>query len=99
MTIKMDPLISDEFTGMPLKRALSRILEKRNAGVHGIGVYCVYAPVELIRAAAVPISLCAFSNKTVPEAEKVLPPNLCPLIKSSYGFIVTNTCPFRRCLV
>jgi benzoyl-CoA reductase/2-hydroxyglutaryl-CoA dehydratase subunit BcrC/BadD/HgdB len=24
----------------------------------------------------------------------VLPANLCPLIKSSYGFIRTDTCPF-----
>jgi benzoyl-CoA reductase/2-hydroxyglutaryl-CoA dehydratase subunit BcrC/BadD/HgdB len=60
-----------------------------------VGVYCVYAPVELIRAAgAVPITLCAYSNKTISEAEKVLPSNLCPLIKSSYGFITTNSCPF-----
>lgn len=30
----------------------------------------------------------------IPEAEKVLPANLCPLIKSSYGYAVTDTCPF-----
>ena len=28
------------------------------------------------------------------DAETVLPANLCPLIKSSYGFIVEGTCPF-----
>jgi benzoyl-CoA reductase/2-hydroxyglutaryl-CoA dehydratase subunit BcrC/BadD/HgdB len=95
MTTMIEPLINDNYTGFPLKRSLDRILSKRNSGHRGVGVYCVYAPVELIRAAgATPITLCAFSNKTIPDAEKVLPSNLCPLIKSSYGFIATNTCPF-----
>jgi len=89
------PLIDDQYTGLPSKRTLDRILQKRREGKRGIGVYCAYAPVELIRAmGATPITLCAFSNKTIPDAEKVLPSNLCPLIKSSYGFITTNTCPF-----
>ena len=58
-------------------------------------MYCGYAPVELVRAmGAVPVFLCAFSRKTIPEAETVLPANLCPLIKSSFGFIKTDTCPF-----
>jgi benzoyl-CoA reductase/2-hydroxyglutaryl-CoA dehydratase subunit BcrC/BadD/HgdB len=95
METSIEPLISDEYTGFPLKRSLDCILRKRREGRRGVGVYCAFAPVELIRAAgAVPIALCAFSNKTIPEAERVLPSNLCPLIKSSYGFIVTNTCPF-----
>jgi benzoyl-CoA reductase/2-hydroxyglutaryl-CoA dehydratase subunit BcrC/BadD/HgdB len=43
---------------------------------------------------AVPAILCAFSNAPIETAEAVLPANLCPLIKSSYGFIVNGTCPF-----
>ena len=97
MTQPIEPLIEDEYTGFPLKRSLERLLEKRNAGTRGVGVYCTYAPVELIRAAgATPITLCAYANKTIPEAEKVLPSNLCPLIKSSYGFITSDTCPFFK---
>jgi benzoyl-CoA reductase/2-hydroxyglutaryl-CoA dehydratase subunit BcrC/BadD/HgdB len=42
----------------------------------------------------IPISLCAFSNDTIAAAEAVLPANLCPLIKSSYGFILKDVCPF-----
>jgi benzoyl-CoA reductase/2-hydroxyglutaryl-CoA dehydratase subunit BcrC/BadD/HgdB len=42
----------------------------------------------------VPATLCAFSNGTIEAAETVLPANLCPLIKSSYGFIIKDTCPF-----
>lgn len=60
-----------------------------------IGMYCGYAPVELVRAmGAVPVFLCAFSRNTIPAAEEVLPSNLCPLIKSSFGFIKTDSCPF-----
>jgi len=43
---------------------------------------------------AVPVFLCAFSRRTIPEAETILPANLCPLIKSSFGFIKTDSCPF-----
>ncbi len=34
------------------------------------------------------------SDETIAEAEKELPRNLCPLIKSSYGFAKTDKCPF-----
>jgi benzoyl-CoA reductase/2-hydroxyglutaryl-CoA dehydratase subunit BcrC/BadD/HgdB len=42
----------------------------------------------------VSVSLCSTSDETIPEAEKELPSNLCPLIKSSYGFAVTDKCPY-----
>ncbi len=89
------PLIDDEFAGEPSKRALQYVQDKRNQGYPVVGIYCGYAPLEMIKAmkAAVAV-LCAFSNKTIAAAENVLPANLCPLIKSSYGFIITDTCPF-----
>ena len=34
------------------------------------------------------------TDETIPDAEKDLPRNLCPLIKSSYGFAKTDKCPF-----
>jgi benzoyl-CoA reductase/2-hydroxyglutaryl-CoA dehydratase subunit BcrC/BadD/HgdB len=59
------------------------------------GVYCIFAPVELIRAAgAIPVGLCGTRDTPIRAAEAVLPSNLCPLIKSSYGFAITGTCPF-----
>ncbi|MCX5828489.1 MAG: double-cubane-cluster-containing anaerobic reductase [Deltaproteobacteria bacterium] len=89
------PLIEDEFVGEAAKRALQYIQTKRSAGMPVAGIYCGYAPMEVIRAVgAVPAILCAFANKTIAAAEAVLPANLCPLIKSSYGFIITDTCPF-----
>jgi benzoyl-CoA reductase/2-hydroxyglutaryl-CoA dehydratase subunit BcrC/BadD/HgdB len=45
-------------------------------------------------AGVVYVGLCSTSDETIPEAEKVLPPNLCPLIKASYGFAVADKCPY-----
>ncbi len=91
-----DPLIEDEYTDEPpAKRLLAYLQNKREQGAGIVGIYCGYAPTEVIRALdLVPASLCAFSNATIGAAESVLPANLCPLIKSSYGFIMTDTCPF-----
>ena len=33
-------------------------------------------------------------EETIPDAEKHLPRNICPLIKSSYGFGITEKCPY-----
>jgi len=60
-----------------------------------VGTFCTYTPTELILAAgAVPVGLCGVSDEPIPFAEKILPKNLCPLIKSSYGFAVSDTCPY-----
>lgn len=60
-----------------------------------IGVFCTYFPQEIALAmGAATVSLCASSDETISEAEKDLPRNLCPLIKSSYGFGKTDKCPY-----
>ena len=93
---RVDALIDDEYTGEPAsKRLLAHLLRQRERGARIVGIYCAYAPVEVIRALdLVPVSLCAFSHATIEAAEAVLPANLCPLIKSSYGFILKDACPF-----
>ena len=59
------------------------------------GMYCLYSPTEVVVAAgAIPVPLCGTRLDPIPAAERVLPRNLCPLIKSSYGFAVTDTCPY-----
>lgn len=93
--IEITPLFDDEFTDFPLKRALGEVVKRREAGSKVVGAYCSYAPVELIWAmGGVPAILCAFSNVPIAKAEETLPANLCPLIKSSFGFIELKTCPF-----
>ncbi|HEY1405984.1 MAG TPA: double-cubane-cluster-containing anaerobic reductase, partial [Spirochaetota bacterium] len=90
-----ETLFNDQFAGEATKRALSYIQSQRELGKKVAGIYCGYAPLELLYAMdLVPAVLCAFSNATIETAETTLPANLCPLIKSSYGFIVKDTCPF-----
>jgi benzoyl-CoA reductase/2-hydroxyglutaryl-CoA dehydratase subunit BcrC/BadD/HgdB len=70
-------------------------VRQREAGKKIVGIYCAFTPPEIIAAAgAIPVSLCAGSQKPVTDAEKHLPRNLCPLIKASYGFALTDTCPY-----
>ncbi|MBU3133931.1 2-hydroxyacyl-CoA dehydratase family protein [Clostridium gasigenes] len=60
-----------------------------------VGTFCTYMPQEIVMAAgAVVVSLCSTSDETIGEAEIDLPRNLCPLIKSSYGFGKTDKCPY-----
>ncbi|MBF0200178.1 MAG: 2-hydroxyacyl-CoA dehydratase [Desulfamplus sp.] len=69
----------------------------KEKGNHAIGFYCLYAPTELAVAAdAIPLPLCGTRQAPIEAAEEVLPRNLCPLIKSSYGFAATDTCPFFK---
>lgn len=64
-------------------------------GKSAIGFYCVFTPTELAVAAnAIPLPLCGTRNDPIAKAEETLPRNLCPLIKSSFGFAVSKTCPF-----
>jgi benzoyl-CoA reductase/2-hydroxyglutaryl-CoA dehydratase subunit BcrC/BadD/HgdB len=77
------------------ERSVIALKESKETGTRVVGTYCQYSPAELIVAAgAIPVSLCGTSQTPIPAAERVLPRNLCPLIKSSYGFAVTDTCPF-----
>lgn len=60
-----------------------------------VGIMCEFTPRELILAAgAVPVCLCGGSAATIPAAEQFLPPNLCPLIKSTFGYHVNASNPF-----
>ncbi len=59
------------------------------------GTFCAFTPHELLDAAGFyAVSLCGMSPETIPAAETQLPKNLCPLIKSSYGFYLTDKCPY-----
>ncbi|MEN6389049.1 MAG: double-cubane-cluster-containing anaerobic reductase [Syntrophomonas sp.] len=74
---------------------LMRIKEAKDDGRKVVGIYCTYCPQELVLAAgAIPVGLCGTSEAPVSAAEETLPRNLCPLIKSSFGFAITDTCPF-----
>jgi benzoyl-CoA reductase/2-hydroxyglutaryl-CoA dehydratase subunit BcrC/BadD/HgdB len=77
------------------KQGFLTVKNLKDEGKKVVGVFCTYTPVEVFLAAgAVPVGICAFSDETIPEAEKTLPRNLCPLIKSSDGFAITEKCPY-----
>lgn len=76
---------------------LSEIEQAKADGRSIIGFYCLYSPTEMAVAAdAIPLPLCGTRNDPIAAAEETLPRNLCPLIKSSFGFAVSDTCPFFR---
>lgn len=92
--IKELPEIFEEFEEQK-KLSFLEVKKYKEKGIPVIGAYCSYFPRELAMAAgAIPIGLCSSSNDTVPIAEQTLPGNICPLIKSSYGFAVSDKCPF-----
>ncbi|WP_020585265.1 double-cubane-cluster-containing anaerobic reductase [Desulfobacter curvatus] len=69
----------------------------KQQGKSVVGYYCLYGPTELAVAAdAIPLPLCGTRQDPIEAAEQTLPRNLCPLIKSSYGFAATGTCPFFK---
>jgi benzoyl-CoA reductase/2-hydroxyglutaryl-CoA dehydratase subunit BcrC/BadD/HgdB len=77
------------------ERNLMKIKEGKENGLKVVGIYCTYCPQELILAAgAGPVGLCGTKEEPIAAAEEILPRNLCPLIKSSFGFAVSDTCPF-----
>ncbi len=78
-----------------LQNCLEYARREHAAGKPIVGILCEYTPRELIMAAgAVPVCLCGGSADTIPAAEEHLPANLCPLIKSTFGYHVLKSNPF-----
>ena len=77
------------------RQGFLRVKQVKENGGKVAGVFCTFTPTEILDAAGfISVSLCGMSNETVPAAETQLPKNLCPLIKSSYGFALTDKCPY-----
>lgn len=72
-----------------------RLNEAKAAGKKVVGQFCLYTPSEIAVAAnAIPVSLCGTRNDSIPAAEEILPRSLCPLIKSSFGFGLKDSCAY-----
>ncbi len=88
------PEVFEEFSEQR-KKSFITAMELKEKGVPFVGVFCTYLPQEIPMAmGAAVVGLCSMSGETIPDAEKDLPRNLCPLVKSSYGFAKTDKCPF-----
>ena len=78
-----------------IPNCLAYMEKARAEGRPVVGILCEYTPRELILAAGgVPVLLCGGDAATIPPAEEHLPSNLCPLIKSTYGYHVLKSNPF-----
>ena len=92
--IKDLPAIFEEFSEQR-KKSFMAAYECKQKGIPFIGGFCTYLPKELAYAmGGIMVGLCSQTGETIPEAEKDLPRNLCPLIKASYGFAKTDKCPY-----
>ena len=88
------PAMFEEFADQRRNSFLT-VKQLKDKGTPIIGVFCTYLPREIANAmGAAVVGLCSVSDETIPDAEKDLPRNLCPLIKSSYGFAKTDKCPY-----
>ena len=79
------------------RQSFLKVKDFKQAGGRLVGYLCSYTPLEVIDAAAASgVGLCGTSDEVIPAAEEVLPANLCPLIKSTYGFAYSQKCPFTH---
>lgn len=75
--------------------ALDHATGEKEKGKKIVGITCEYTPRELIMAAnALPVCLCGGSAEMIAPAEEYLPANLCPLVKSTFGYSVQKANPF-----
>lgn len=85
----------EEYRNTIEEKVFQEARDLKSRGVKVFGVYCSFTPKELISAAgAIPVSLCAGSERAIEKAHLHLPQNLCPLIKSSYGHALSDSCPY-----
>lgn len=74
---------------------IQELLAAKEEGRPVIGTFCVYIPEEIVLAAGgICVGLCGGSQGSVPDAEKILPRNICPMVKSAFGFKVGRICPY-----
>ena len=74
---------------------IKELMDAKAAGRIVVGSYCVFVPEELILAVdGVSVGLCAGAEFNFEGAEEVVPRNLCPLIKSAFGFKKGLVCPY-----
>lgn len=93
----MDHTLPEKFSEFSEARRAGflRVKQVKDDGGKVAGIFCTFTPNEILDAAGfTSVSLCGMSEETIPAAEAHLPKNLCPLIKSSYGFAVSDKCPY-----
>ena len=89
--MKYFDFVVSEVHGLRIKE----LMDHKEKGGKVVGTFCVYVPDEIITAAnGISVGLCGGAQFSIPDAETILPANLCPLIKSAVGFKLGKTCPY-----
>ncbi len=74
---------------------IEEITKAREKGNIVVGTFCVFVPEELIVGIdGICVGLCGGAQFSIEFAEEDLPRNICPLVKSAYGFKKSRTCPY-----
>jgi benzoyl-CoA reductase/2-hydroxyglutaryl-CoA dehydratase subunit BcrC/BadD/HgdB len=75
-----------------------RVAELRKMPAAKVAVFCNFAPEELIHAAgAASVRVCAGFAGSIATAEQVLPRDICPLVKSTFGLLTSGAEPVGLC--
>lgn len=87
--------VTFDIHGAPIQEMLD---EKKATGAQIVGTFCIYVPDEVILAlGGIPVGLCGGSAYSFPDADTLMPRNICPLIRSYVGFKVGKLSPFFEC--
>jgi benzoyl-CoA reductase/2-hydroxyglutaryl-CoA dehydratase subunit BcrC/BadD/HgdB len=75
---------------------VAEVREFRKTGGKSIGSFCIYLPDEITLAAGVlNIPLCGGTGFSVNYADRILPRDICPLVRSTFGMALSGTCPYK----
>lgn len=83
--------VVSEIHGLRVKE----LMDHKAKGGKVLAAMCVFVPEEVVNAAgAICVGLCGGIDWASDEVEKILPRNLCALIKSFMGFKLDKVCPY-----
>ena len=84
----------DEISNLFGKRQ-EEIKQQKAAGKKVIGYSCIFAPIELILAAgAIPVRVGSGWYDTAKLGDRIMPVEICPVIRSTVGAKMVNLSPF-----
>ncbi|WP_277641855.1 double-cubane-cluster-containing anaerobic reductase [Wolinella succinogenes] len=87
----------DDLWGNLQTGRIAELDKLKSEGKPLVGTFCIFVPEESVTAAGgACYGLCSGSPASIPEAEKELPRNICPLIKSAHGFKLLRVCGYTQ---
>ncbi len=89
--MKYFDFVMSEVHGLRIKE----LMDAKAAGRKVFGSFCAFVPEELVLSVdGILVGLCGGAEFASAEAEKLLPRNICSLIKGAFGFAIAKVCPY-----